>query len=128
MNRTGGRSVEEVCEQLACAGEREIKIGIYADPSMKTFAFEKRGAVFINTAKRRGGKPGNLAHEFAHTLGYSHSSYWGILKKQSVPYVVGALVDQLVAVDVPAARSIVPADVAADRGLLHEQTDSFRQR
>lgn len=95
MNRTGAWTIEQVCRRFACAGDGEIRIGLYSDPAMKAVAFEKSGAIFINTAKQRAGQPGNLAHEFAHTLGYSHTTYWGIMRKRSVPYVVGGLVDRL---------------------------------
>ncbi len=97
MNRTGGRSVAEVCRHLACAGSQTIKVGLYADPDMRAVAFEKSGAVFFNIAKGRAGSPGNFAHEFAHVLGYSHVTYWGLRRKNSVPYVVGRLVAQMVA-------------------------------
>jgi len=124
MNRTGACSVAEVCQQLACAGAREIRIGIYADASMKTVAFEKNGAVFVNIAKRRGGVPGNLAHEFAHTLGYSHATYWSLMKKHSVPYVVGALVDHLAALG--PVQTLVPANVASGHGPLQSEAAGCR--
>ena len=95
MNRTGACTTEEVCARFACAGDSEIRVGLYSDSAMKAAAFEKSGAIFINTARQRAGQPGNLAHEFAHTLGYSHATYWGIMRKRSVPYVVGGLVDRL---------------------------------
>jgi hypothetical protein len=98
MNRKGGRSVEAVCRQFACAGSRTIKVGLYDDPAMRAVAFEKSGVVFFNIAKDRAGSPDNFAHEFAHVLGYSHVTYWGVRPKHSVPYVVGRLVAQRLAV------------------------------
>lgn len=92
MNRTQGRSVAEVCSQMRCAGPQGIRVALYRDERVNTLAFEKRGAVFVNTAKARAGTPANLAHEFAHVLGYSHRSFWGIARKRSVPYVIGRLV------------------------------------
>lgn len=92
MNRTEGRSVEAVCSQMICAGPLSMRVALYHDEQMKTLAFEKRGAVFINTAKSRAGTPANLAHEFAHVLGYSHQSFWGFSREGSVPYVLGRLV------------------------------------
>lgn len=89
MNRTGGRSVEEVCWSVSCAGPQVIRVALFRDERMTTLAFEKKGAVFINVAKARAGTPGNLAHEFAHVLGYSHQSFWGISRKDAVPYVIG---------------------------------------
>ena len=95
MNRRDGRSVEQVCQHLACAGPQELKIALYRDASMPTAAFEKRGAVFLNAAKPRAGEPGNLAHEFAHVLGYTHVSWWSWRREGSVPYVLGRIVDEL---------------------------------
>lgn len=95
MNRTGGRSVEEVCRHFACAGSQTIKVGLYDDPDMRAVAFEKSGAVFFNIAKRRAGSPANVAHEFAHVLGYSHRTHWGVRRNKSVPYVVGRLIEQI---------------------------------
>ncbi|MGH8519434.1 MAG: hypothetical protein ACREUE_18435, partial [Panacagrimonas sp.] len=77
MNRTRGRSAAAVCRHLACAGPRDLKVGLYHDADMPTVAFEKRGAVFLNTARARAGRPSNLVHEFAHVLGYSHVTWWG---------------------------------------------------
>jgi hypothetical protein len=94
MNRTRGKSVADVCSQLACAGPQTLKIALYDDPDMRTVAFEKRDAVFINTAKDRAGTPQNLAHELAHALGYSHRTCWGWRRKQSVPYVLGRIVEE----------------------------------
>lgn len=97
MNRTQGQSVAEVCRQLACAGPRTIKVGLYSDAGMRALAFEKSGVVFFNIAKSRAGSPKNFAHEFAHVLGYSHVTYWGLRRKNSVPYVVGRIVAGMLA-------------------------------
>lgn len=106
MNRTHGRSVASVCRHVACAGPKDLKIGLYHDADMPTVAFEKRGVVFLNAAKSRAGSPSNLAHEFAHVLGYSHVTWWGWWREDSVPY---ALADVIETID----RS--PRDPAAPR-------------
>ena len=93
MNRTDGRTEREVCAHLACAGRQIVRVALYRDEDMGTIAFEKKGAVFVNAAKARAGTVGNLAHEFAHVLGYSHRSFWGFRRERSVPYVVGKLVE-----------------------------------
>lgn len=54
------------------------------------------GTLFINTAKTTAGSPGNLAHEVAHTLGYSHFSNRRLFGMSSVPYRIGDLVAKLV--------------------------------
>jgi hypothetical protein len=105
MNRTGGRTSAAVCRHLACAGEQALKVGLYHDPAMPTLAFEKRGAVFLNAAKSRAGTPANLAHEFAHVLGYTHATWWGWRREGSVPYVVAEVIQAL---DEAAEPSMIP--------------------
>lgn len=115
MTRRREKSVQQVCSEFSCSGPRTIKVGLYNDPSVRVVAFEKSGAVFINTAKTHAGSPGNIAHEFAHTLGYSHSTNWGFIRKRSVPYVIGGLVRSFAEQSGRAAPSAVPIDVPAAR-------------
>ena len=108
MNRTGGRSSASVCRQVACAGHQDLKIGLYHDAEMPTVAFEKRGVVFLNAAKSRAGSPSNLAHEFAHVLGYSHVTWWGWWREDSVPYALADVVETL---DRSRADRAAPVDI-----------------
>ncbi len=107
MNRTRGRSVASVCRHVACAGPKDLKIGLYHDADMPTVAFEKRGVVFLNAAKSRAGSPSNLAHEFAHVLGYSHVTWWGWWREDSVPY---ALADVIETIDRSPRDPVAPRD------------------
>ncbi|EFF84515.1 hypothetical protein HMP0015_0008, partial [Acinetobacter haemolyticus ATCC 19194] len=58
-------------------------------------AYEKNQVIHINTAKSAAGTPGNLAHEFTHTLGYTHFTNFSWLGRSSVPYVTGRFVDKI---------------------------------
>lgn len=93
MKRTNGKSVQEVCRELVCAGSQTVKFGFYEKKNTRAIAYEQNGIVYINTAKNTAGTPKNVAHEFTHTLGYTHFTNWAILGRGSVPYVVGGLVD-----------------------------------
>ena len=95
MNRTDGRSSAAVCHHVACAGQQDLKVGLFHDPDMPTLAFEKRGAVFLNAAKARAGTPSNLVHEFAHVLGYTHMTWWEWRREDSVPYALADVVEAL---------------------------------
>ncbi|WP_156948092.1 hypothetical protein [Marinobacterium jannaschii] len=97
MTRTNGKSVQEVCREMVCSGTVKPSVNFYNKPSTRAIAYEKNGALYINTAKESAGAggPGNMAHEFTHTLGYTHFSNWSFLGKSSVPYRVGNLVERL---------------------------------
>lgn len=96
LSRTNGKSVDEVCRQLACSGKIIPAISFYHDPDSRFIAYASGGTLFINTAKTTAGSPGNLAHEVAHTLGYSHFSNRRLFGMSSVPYRIGDLVTKLV--------------------------------
>lgn len=95
MNRTAGRSSLDVCRHVACAGPQDLKVGLFRDPDMPTLAFEKRGAMFFNAAKADAGTPANLAHEFAHVLGYTHATWWEWRREDSVPYALADVIESL---------------------------------
>lgn len=97
LTRTNGKSVQEVCREMVCSGVVKPRVGFYHKSSTRAIAYEKNGALFINSAKEDAGagSPGNIAHEFTHTLGYTHFSNWAFLGKSSVPYRVGNLVEHL---------------------------------
>ena len=97
MTRTNGKSVQEVCREMVCAGEITPSISFYHDPNTRAIAYESNGALFINTAKKFAGAggPGNIAHEVTHTLSYTHFTNWAFLGKSSVPYRIGNLVEKL---------------------------------
>tara|TARA_R110001583_G_scaffold119228_1_gene270591 strand:- start:4400 stop:4885 length:486 start_codon:yes stop_codon:yes gene_type:complete len=69
MTRTNGKSIQEVCREMVCAETAKQSAGA--------------------------GDPGNMAHEFTHTLDYTHFSNWAWLGTSSVPYRVGNLVNKL---------------------------------
>ena len=96
LTRRNGKSVTEVCRQLSCAGEIAPTVSFYRDPESRFIAYERGGALFVNTAKDAAGKPGNLAHEVTHILGYTHFSNKRFLGTSSVPYRIGSLVRELV--------------------------------
>lgn len=95
MSRTRGRTVQEVCREVICSGVIRPQVGFYNNPNTRAIAYEDDGALYINVAKfdYGAGSPGNIAHEFAHTLGYTHFTNWAFFGKRSVPYVVGRLVE-----------------------------------
>ena len=93
MSRTNGKPVEQVCREFSHAGPIKIEVGFYHDPDTRAIAYEQNDVVYVNTAKSEAGSPGNIAHELAHVLGYTHFTNWAFLGRNSVPYVVGELVD-----------------------------------
>ena len=98
MNKTKGKSVQEVCNELACSDTRTLKFGFFNNKRTSAIAREMgNGVVEFNIAKpdSGAGSPGNIAHEFTHTLGYKHFTNISWLGIFSVPYEVGGLVDEL---------------------------------
>jgi hypothetical protein len=97
MTRTNGKSIQEVCRELVCAETVKPIVKFYNNPNTRAIAYEENGALHINTAKQSAGAgdSGNMAHEFTHTLDYTHFSNWAWLGKSSVPYRVGNLVNKL---------------------------------
>lgn len=98
MNRTNGKNIQEVCREIACSGEKTIRFGFFNRTNTTAIARELgNGVVEFNIAKPNSGagKPGNIVHEFTHTLGYTHFTNFSWLGKYSVPYEVGGLVDNL---------------------------------
>jgi hypothetical protein len=96
LERTNGKSVRQVCEEIACRGATTISVGFFHDTQTKAIAFEQEGMISLNTAREdAAGSAGNLAHEFAHQLGYTHVSTFEYLGARSVPYGIGYLVDRL---------------------------------
>lgn len=98
MNKTNGKSVQEVCREMTCSGTRELKYGFFHDPKTRAIAREVgSGVIEFNTAKPNSGAggPGNIAHELTHVLGYKHFTNWSWLGKYSVPYEVGGIVQKI---------------------------------
>lgn len=97
LSRTNGKTVAQVCDEVACSGKQTITIGFFHKENTKAIASEGEDTIFINTAKEDGGagSPGNLVHEFTHALGYTHFTNFPIFGKNSVPYKIGNLVDEL---------------------------------
>jgi hypothetical protein len=98
LTHTNGKSVQEVCREMVCSSEITLSINFYHDANTRAIAYERDGALFINTAKEKegAGSPGNIAHEVTHILDYKHFSNWAFLGKSSVPYRIGNLVESLV--------------------------------
>lgn len=98
LTSTNGKSVQEVCREMVCSGVIQPSISFYKDSDTRAIAYEENGALYINTAKENAGAggPGNIAHEFTHTIGYTHFSNWAFLGGSSVPYQVGNLVEKAV--------------------------------
>ena len=98
MNKTNGKSAQEVCREMACAGIQSLNLGFFHDPNSRYIA-RKAGAdiVQFNTAKpnSQAADAGNVAHEFTHVLGYKHFTNRAEFGQRSVPYRVGGLVRQL---------------------------------
>jgi len=93
LQRTNGKPVAQVCHEVMCSDKQLIKLGFYSDPGTRAIAYESDGAIYLNIEQESAGSPGNLVHEFTHTLGYTHFTNWAFLGRKSVPYVVGNLVD-----------------------------------
>jgi hypothetical protein len=91
------KSVEEVCRDMQYAGPVVLEIGFYERWWTRAIAREMGGYVDVNTAKVKqgAGSPGNIVHEFAHTLGYRHKSNLESRSSSTVPYVIGYIVDRL---------------------------------
>ncbi len=83
---------------LSEAGEQVVSISFYNDTNTSAIAFERSDSVFINTAKAEegAGSAGNVAHEFAHTLGFRHRFNLRLFSSGTVPYRVGELVESIV--------------------------------
>jgi hypothetical protein len=98
MNKTLGKSVQEVCREMACSGTKHLKYDFFNDQGTSAIAREVgNGTVEFNIAKPNSGAggPGNIAHEFTHTLGFKHFTNFAWLGKYSVPYEVGGIVQTM---------------------------------
>lgn len=98
LNRTNGKSVQEVCRELVCSGAIEPIISFFSNDATRAIAYEDNGKLYINTAKKTSGAggPGNIAHEVTHILGYRHFTNWAFSGKNSVPYQIGSLAEELI--------------------------------
>ena len=95
LRNTNGKFVPQVCQEIICAGKRNVNFEFYNSSNSRAIAYEKNNIVYINTAHQNAGTPGNIVHEFTHTLGYKHFTNWPFLSKNSVPYTIGNLVDNM---------------------------------
>lgn len=98
LNKTNEKTVQDVCREMACSGDKKLKFGFFDDAGTSVIAREVgNGVIEFNIAKPNSGAGsiGNIAHEFSHTLGYRHFTNFSWLGKYSVPYEVGGLVDKL---------------------------------
>lgn len=85
----------QVADRLEHAGEVTIKVGFYSRWWTRAIAYEKNDTVFFNTRKesRGAGSPANIAHEVMHALGYRHNGNYTAGNENTVPYVIGDMVE-----------------------------------
>jgi hypothetical protein len=79
-----------------------MKIGFFYNPATSAIASHSNGVTLINAAKpstSKAGSAGNLAHEFAHLMDYSHftNKEWIARRLGSVPYPFGDLMEEVTA-------------------------------
>lgn len=86
---------DQIADHFAMAGEIVIHVGFYSSWLTRAIAYEEQGAVFVNTRKEAygAGSPGNMAHETAHAMDYEHDGNSAAGNENTVPYVIGNLVD-----------------------------------
>lgn len=83
---------------LSKAIAAEIATAKKNNPNMKETQHDNivaRGVVKFNMARSWAGTPGNVAHEVMHVLGYQHDGNCPSGNENSVPYVVGRIVDEI---------------------------------
>ena len=67
-------------------------IGFTRRGTFKTWINKK---FFMSKTRGAAGRASNIAHEYMHNLGYSHSHKWNPTRKDTVPYKVGYIVKDL---------------------------------
>lgn len=88
----------QVGDKLAAAGDVTIQVGFYSKWLTRAIAYEENQAVYVNTRKESAGAggPDNMAHETMHAMGWSHDGNSPAGQENTVPWLIGSMVDAAV--------------------------------
>jgi hypothetical protein len=93
-----GDTPGQVADAIAQAGDIPVNVSFYSKLFTRAIAFEDNQGVHFNVCKEKygAGSAGDLAHEFMHRLGYQHNGNAAAGNENTVPYLIGSMVDEFV--------------------------------